>query len=179
MEFEIVKKIIFRVYTDGSCRPKNPGGGYSACILINRLTDTVICKTNVLGYSTNNRAEMVAILSALELLLERPVNKIELFTDSQLCSNILNGILHPKEKMNLKANRDLVTKLKTVVVELKKKKVNINITWVKRNSLPEMIYADFLAGTTTADWTEEQTIKEFIFNINKEIEKHERRKRKI
>ena len=172
-----MKKIIFRVFTDGSCRPKNPGGGYCACILINKLTDTVICKTENLGYSTNNRAEMQGIISALEILLKKEVNDIILYTDSKLCFNIVNGIIKPKKRFNLKANLDLVWKLKKLISEFKN--TSIKIIWVRRNSSNEMVYADFLASTTSTTWTEEQTIKEFQNNITNEMRKHGKRKFKV
>ena len=169
-----MKKKIYRVYTDGSCRPKNPGGGYSACILVNKLSDTVICKTNVLGYSTNNRAEMQGVISALEILSEKEVDQIKLHTDSQLCYNIVKGLLNPKDRQNLKANKDLIKQMRILINDLKKKNVYIQIVWVKRNSSTEMIYADFLASTTSTTWIEEQTLQEFEKNITKEMEKNDR-----
>ena len=75
-----MKKIV--IYTDGSCLG-NPGpGGWAALLIYNDI------KKEISGgeqNSTNNRMEMMAAISALELLKE-PCN-VQLFTDSKYLQN--------------------------------------------------------------------------------------------
>lgn len=78
-----MKEVI--IYTDGACSG-NPGpGGWGA------ILDYKGCKREISGgegNTTNNRMELVAVISALEALKE-PC-RVELFTDSQYIVNAIN-----------------------------------------------------------------------------------------
>ena len=73
------------IYTDGACSG-NPGPGGWAAVLISGQH-----KKEISGgerQTTNNRMELIGVISALELL-KRPC-QVELFTDSQYIVNAIN-----------------------------------------------------------------------------------------
>lgn len=77
------------MYTDGSCRG-NPGPGGYACLLLYTDADGAIHeKVLTKGYknTTNNRMELLAVVSGLEAL-KRPC-KVTVYSDSQYIVNAL------------------------------------------------------------------------------------------
>ncbi len=73
------------IYTDGACSG-NPGPGGWAAILKAGAHEREISGGEAL--TTNNRMELMAVISALELL-KRPC-EVELFTDSQYIERAVN-----------------------------------------------------------------------------------------
>jgi len=121
-----MKKV--QIYTDGACSG-NPGPGGWGAILMYGDAKKELCGGEEM--TTNNRMELVSVISALEALRE-PCN-VELFTDSQYVSNAINlGWLKSWQKMGWKRkggdvkNPDLWIKL---VPLLEKHSVTFN--WVK------------------------------------------------
>ena len=78
-----MKKI--RIYTDGACSG-NPGPGGWGAILIYGKTEKEISGGEAV--TTNNRMELVSVISALEALRENC--EVELYTDSQYVANAIN-----------------------------------------------------------------------------------------
>ena len=78
----------FKIYTDGACEP-NPGyGGYCAIIFgMGDFTPQIIIGGGVKN-TTNNRMEIMGVLSALRFFKEP--SDITLFTDSQYVSKSIN-----------------------------------------------------------------------------------------
>ena len=79
----MTKKI--EIYTDGACSG-NPGPGGWGAVLVYGET-----KKEISGgerYTTNNRMELISVISALEAL--REPCEIDLFTDSQYVANAIN-----------------------------------------------------------------------------------------
>jgi ribonuclease HI len=70
------------IYTDGACRG-NPGPGGWAALLRIRDKEKTLCGAE--AYTTNNRMELLAAISALEAL-KRPVHAV-VHTDSQYVKN--------------------------------------------------------------------------------------------
>lgn len=86
--------MIYEIYCDGACEPKNPGGvatfGY-AIYLDNTLIDFdygEICRGNG---ATNNVAEFWAVIKALENKNLQERENIIIYSDSKLIINTLSG----------------------------------------------------------------------------------------
>jgi ribonuclease HI len=86
-----------KIYTDGGSRG-NPGD--SACaFVICKLDDTVVEKSGYyMGVATNNQAEYTGFLKGLERARNLGIDKISLFSDSQLVVNQMNGIYKVKNQ---------------------------------------------------------------------------------
>jgi len=121
-----MKKIT--IYTDGACSG-NPGpGGWAAILMYGRR------KKELSGgeeSTTNNRMELVSVISALEALKE-PC-EVKLYTDSQYVANAINlGWLESwkikgwKRKGGEVKNPDLWIKLVPLL-----EKHNVTFVWVK------------------------------------------------
>ncbi len=94
-----------KIYTDGGSRG-NPGS--SACaFVICKMDDTVVEKSGeYLGMATNNQAEYFGFLKGLERARELGINKITLFSDSQLVVSQLNGAYKVKNQELLPIYQD-------------------------------------------------------------------------
>lgn len=88
-----------KLYTDGGSRG-NPGPSAAGFVLLD-LSDGIIKKEGkYLGITTNNQAEYLALEAGLEAAKEYEVKEIDVFMDSLLVVNQMNGIFKVK-------NRDL------------------------------------------------------------------------
>jgi ribonuclease HI len=74
-----------KIYTDGACSG-NPGPGGWGAILIYGKTEKELSGGE--PATTNNRMELVSVISALAAL--REPCKVELYTDSQYVANAIN-----------------------------------------------------------------------------------------
>jgi len=87
-----------RIYTDGACSG-NPGPGGWGAILIYKDVEKELCGGE--ASTTNNRMELVSVITALEAL--REPCEVELYTDSQYVANAINlGWLESWRKMGWK-----------------------------------------------------------------------------
>lgn len=86
-----------KLYTDGGSRG-NPGS--SACAYVIRdVNDVVVEKAGFyLGMATNNQAEYYGFQKGLERARELGIDKITLFSDSQLVVNQMNGFYKVKNQ---------------------------------------------------------------------------------
>lgn len=88
-----------RMYTDGGSRG-NPGDSACAYVICN-IDDNVVEKSGVyMGLSTNNKAEYQGLRLGLERAREIGIQQLQVFMDSQLVINQVNGLYKVK-------NRDL------------------------------------------------------------------------
>ena len=88
-----MKKV--KIYTDGACSG-NPGPGGWGAILIYGNTEKELSGGEKM--TTNNRMELLSVISALDILKEPCA--VELYTDSQYVSNAINmGWLKSWQKM--------------------------------------------------------------------------------
>lgn len=90
------------VYTDGACRG-NPGPGGIAVVL--RYKNLVRVYTEHLPNTTNNIAELTAILRALQLVKRKDL-PIVIYTDSQYAIGVLTGAYRVKK------NRELIEEIR-------------------------------------------------------------------
>lgn len=110
-----------KVYTDGASKG-NPGkSGIGVAIYEDNVLIDIFCK--FLGTKTNNEAEYLAIIKALERLDELNVNEADFFSDSQLLVRQLNG--------SYKVKADTIIPLYEAVKFLLKNK-KITFTWIER-----------------------------------------------
>jgi ribonuclease HI len=119
----------YKCYFDGACEPKNPGGKIGAGIYI---TDGEKDFSNNMFISakpenTNNIAEYSAFLMILELMKNKTDCKIEIFGDSMLVVNQMNG----EWQIKYGAYREYAMKAKPLLEDLKKKNT-VSILWIPR-----------------------------------------------
>ena len=139
------------VYTDGSCH-KNPGPGGWAAIIIRDYEQEEI--TGYENNTTNNRMELVAVISAIEYLTDKDGKQVEIciHTDSKY---VTDGITKWIESWRLKGwktaankpvkNSDLWHKLNDL-----NQKYNIKWKWVAAHSgIEHNERADHLAKHAT------------------------------
>ncbi len=78
------------LYTDGGARG-NPGPAGIGAVLLTASGDVVEELADFIGKATNNVAEYQALLAGLELALDRGVERLDVFLDSELVVRQVNG----------------------------------------------------------------------------------------
>ena len=103
------------VWTDGGCWP-NPGRGAYAYIL--RASDGREKQRSgiIEGMSTNNRAELTAVVEALQALRNGP-HDVKLFTDSEQVRLAVVGMRKPKKNLDLIVRIGQLVAMHRVTVE--------------------------------------------------------------
>jgi dinuclear metal center YbgI/SA1388 family protein len=89
------------LYTDGGARG-NPGPAGVGAVLLSSSGDVVDELAHFIGVATNNVAEYQALIAGLELALDRDVERLDVFLDSELVVRQLSGQYRVKDA-NLKA----------------------------------------------------------------------------
>lgn len=115
------------IYTDGACS-YNPGPGGWAAVLIYKGVEKEISGYN--PNTTNNRMELQAVISALELIKEKCI--IDIYTDS---AYIYNAFVENWISSWLKNEWKTSSKKPVLNIDLWEKLINYNnyhhITWHK------------------------------------------------
>jgi ribonuclease HI len=155
---EKVKKVTFmahaqnhniKIYTDGSCSPKNPGkGGYAAVIIA--LGEEHIVSGGY-AYTTNNRMEVIAAIKALEHIGDHD-GRITIYSDSKYLVNAINKKwIYRWQRGNWRSgdgkrlNHDLWLRLLDAIQEKK-----VSFVWVRgHNGNKYNEICDKLAGEET------------------------------
>ena len=140
-------------YTDGAFSSKTEMGGWAAvCVEDGNVIDT---QSGYEPYSTNNRMELTAFLSALENAdtIETGNTKVTIYTDSAYIANCFNQNWYVKwmsngwrtsDKQDVK-NQDLWRRIIALYIKLKGR-LDLSIVKVKSHSdNPWNNYADLLA----------------------------------
>ncbi len=140
-------------YTDGSFSSKTEMGGWaSVCVEDGNIIDS---QTGYEPYSTNNRMELMAFLSALENsdTIETGNTKVTIYTDSAYIANCFAQGWYSKwmsngwrtsDKQDVK-NQDLWRRIVALYIKLKNK-LDLSIIKVKSHSDNQFNnYADLLA----------------------------------
>jgi len=84
------------LYTDGGARG-NPGPAGVGAVLLSSSGDVVDELADFIGVATNNVAEYQALIAGLELALDRDVERLDVFLDSELVVRQLNGQYRVKD----------------------------------------------------------------------------------
>lgn len=111
-----------KIYTDGSCKPTNPGFCGSAAVVIKE--DEIIFEiSKYLGSGTNNIAELTAIELALDYLLLEKLDweSNEIYTDSKYALGVLTLDWKPNK------NQELISSIRKKLELFP----NTSIIWVK------------------------------------------------
>ncbi len=87
----------YHLYTDGGARG-NPGPAGIGVRLLTADGDVVDELADYIGEATNNVAEYQALLSGLELALDRGVQRLDVFLDSELVVRQVNGQYKVKDE---------------------------------------------------------------------------------
>lgn len=97
----------YEIYIDGASRG-NPGKAGAGILLIDSGNDSKEIK-KYLGTCTNNHAEYLALITALETFRNPGDKSLRIYTDSQLVANQINGnwkVKHPDiSKLHAKAKK--------------------------------------------------------------------------
>lgn len=117
----------FTAYFDGSAAP-NPGdmniGGH-----IKNKQHTVSKFSKNMGYGTNNEAEYLALTELVRKIIQLRIKKVEIFGDSQLVVNQVNG--------TFKVKKENIKKLANRVKVFLKQIPDWKLTWVERSKNKE------------------------------------------
>ncbi len=84
------------VYADGASRG-NPGPAALGVVLCDGFNKILTKHRQSIGRATNNEAEYRALIRALELAAQYTRTRVEVYMDSQLVINQLNGTYRVKE----------------------------------------------------------------------------------
>lgn len=110
------------IYTDGSCKPSNPGpAGFGVAVVIDGvLNDTM---SVYIGDATNNIAELMAVEGALIWLEknDRTWDAATVYTDSQYAIGLFT------KNWKAKKNKELVARIRATLENFP----NLNFSWVK------------------------------------------------
>jgi ribonuclease HI len=131
-----------RCFTDGSC-VGNPGPCGTGVYI--QLPAKEIKHYRYLGEGTNNKAELSAVLDAMQLLESEGIDKetpVVVCTDSTYVVGILT------QNWKAKANKEIISPLRAAVKQWN----NITIRWVAGHAdIPENDEADRLANLAIAE----------------------------
>lgn len=123
---------MIEVYTDGSNVHNGKEYSYGGYGFVIKIEDHVLegGGTMFLNESkpvTNNRAELLAILESLNLILELGFTdtSIQLYSDSQWCVKTING------EWSMKKNMDLWLRFNKIKKKLKVSKIDLKVEWIK------------------------------------------------
>ncbi len=86
----------YRVHTDGAARG-NPGPAAIGIVVQDDAGHIIYEASRSLGTKTNNEAEYLALIAALEYLMESRISEADFFLDSELVVKQLNGVYRVKE----------------------------------------------------------------------------------
>jgi ribonuclease HI len=115
---------ILRIYTDGGSRG-NPGPSASAFLVVDENDYIIKEQSEYLGKNTNNVAEYVAMIRALEFTLKLKPQKVICYSDSQLMIRQILG--------QYKVKAPHLIEFHAKIIELKNKFKNIEFENVRRS----------------------------------------------
>ncbi len=91
------EKSMYHLHVDGGSRG-NPGPAGIGAVLAGPDGETVDVLADYIGEATNNIAEYQAMISGLELALDRGITKLAIFSDSELIIRQLEGAYRVKNE---------------------------------------------------------------------------------
>lgn len=106
------------LFSDGACRG-NPGIGGAGAVITDEKDEILWEGKEYLGHCTNNVAEYKALILGLKGALSRGFTKIDVFLDSELLANQINGSYKVKNealKILMQEVRSLLSSFQAVQV---------------------------------------------------------------
>jgi ribonuclease HI len=98
------------IYTDGSCRPTNPGPGGWGVVLVGNDHD--LCLNGGSEWTTNNRMELQAVIEGL--LFTQSVKNVTIYSDSCITIQCAKGVFKRKKNLDLWKDYDTASEGRTV-----------------------------------------------------------------
>ncbi|MFZ2418853.1 MAG: ribonuclease HI family protein, partial [Smithellaceae bacterium] len=95
-----MEKKAVKLFSDGACRG-NPGPGGAGAVITDEADNILWEGKEYLGHCTNNIAEYKALILGLKGALEQGFNRLDVYLDSELLANQINGFYKVKNE-NLK-----------------------------------------------------------------------------
>jgi ribonuclease HI len=133
LKIKLIRKLMFKVYTDGSCSP-NPGAGGAGAVLIkgDKIVKELI---HAGGETTNNRMELYALIMSFEYIPKD--NDVIMYTDSQYVMKGINEWIHNWVKrgwLTAAGGRVKNADLWKQLLKLTEDYPNVTIEWVKAHN---------------------------------------------
>ena len=95
-----------KLFSDGACRG-NPGQGGAGAVITDE-TDSILWEgSQYLGHCTNNIAEYKALILGLKGALAQGFNRLDVYLDSELLANQINGSYKVKSEHLKKLMREV------------------------------------------------------------------------
>jgi len=117
------KLVVLHIYCDGGSR-NNPGPSAAGAVILDGQKKVILEISEYLGTATNNAAEYIAVILALQEAAFLRADEIYLYLDSQLVCRQLNGAYRQRD-VNLK-------KFHTIAKNLVKNFSKIHFTEIPR-----------------------------------------------
>ena len=152
-----LKPYRYVVYTDGAS--DNPGRSTSACVIVDRKTQSVMSFAEHIGSATNNIAEYSAVIIALRHLTKNSMNGSIILSDSKLVVEQING--------NWNCNDGNLAQLRAVAVSLMRD-CNAHISWVprQRNKMADAVAEFCYRREYISDAVSAQPKQSVLFTID-------------
>ncbi|MBQ2350280.1 MAG: ribonuclease HI [Cytophagales bacterium] len=117
-----------KVYTDGACSG-NPGPGAFAYIIIDSNDNILLQYAQGFEATTNNRMELMAVISALTECFNKGYDKVVVYSDSQYVVNAINkGWLISWQKHNFTGKKNVDLWQDFIAIQ---SKIDTNFIWIK------------------------------------------------
>jgi ribonuclease HI len=117
---------------------------------------------------TNNQAEIQAILTTLNALLDKGIEDLYIISDSEYCINIATEYLKTNKKTSYSANMELWLNLYKALDKYTEKNIKVSFNWIKGHS--DNVgndTADYLSVIGTNHSRDEKEILDIQFNPTK------------
>lgn len=137
-----MEKVDYYVYTDGACSNNGKKNSIAGIGVFFGIQDKRNVSKKIIGKQTNNRAELLAIIEAYNII-EKDIldgKKIVIVTDSEYCIKCVSSYGEKNYKQNWKKdipNKDLVK----LIYELYKDKDNIQFMHIRAHTKKEDIHS--------------------------------------
>lgn len=108
-----------KLFSDGACRG-NPGLGGAGAVITDESDKILWEGKEYLGHCTNNIAEYRALMLGLKGALANGFNSLEVYLDSELLANQINGsykVKNPNLKILMDEVRQLLSSFRSVSVK--------------------------------------------------------------
>ena len=159
------------IWTDGGCRPTNPGHGAYSFVVTDKTKEIIYEQSEYCGETTNNIMELTASIRALEWckLNGHSDKTIYLYTDSQYVQVGITSWIDKWKKRNWKtgskksvANQELWVRL----AELKEE-MSVNFHWIRGHI--------GVSGNERADQLCSETIESELKKLSEDVKNEDQK----